>query len=278
MIMLLLKICGILLMLFSTSQGFGVPLRCWKCLNAPSNKDCIINGAIETCQSNQEACQSTVRSFSDGRLLITKGCKQVLACYNNQLQNNRGQCKVGEDNSVCRCCCYDNQCNEGALWCRGGQAGQAKFILGRYTLEDLPGIEKTFKMMDVTKDGILSLEELVGFFTSVGLGGADVLKYSEGWIRHFDDNNDGSLELNEYKVQLTKDLNSHDLSTAVQPYQAFDMDRNGEITLDEYRMVTRSMGYDMTEAELVELLSGADRIYGNLDGKTTFIEYGLRSL
>ena len=33
--------------------------------------------------------------------------------------------------------------------------------------------------MDVTKDGLLSLEELVGFFTSVGLGGADVLKYSE---------------------------------------------------------------------------------------------------
>merc|ERR1719427_1038904 len=50
-------------------------------------------------------------------LLITKGCKQDLACVNNLIQNPRdqgegpSQCNLNGIHSKCECCCFTTECN-----------------------------------------------------------------------------------------------------------------------------------------------------------------------
>ncbi|XP_076810110.1 E-selectin-like [Clavelina lepadiformis] len=103
---------------FQASAG----LRCFTCLGATSNDECNEKGEIVECKSNELSCQNEVR-ISETKFTITKRCKQSLACKNNQEQNNRPawdpfQCNPQhQNNSVCRCCCEDDLCNQQALPC-----------------------------------------------------------------------------------------------------------------------------------------------------------------
>lgn len=114
----------IVLYLVSAAQG----LSCWECENAKSNKDCLKNGKVSLCAKNQGSCQNSIRS-SHGEVTIHKSCKQTEACVNNMKQNgplalawHPIQCSFQPQNTVCRCCCSTNKCNEHALFCRGAPA------------------------------------------------------------------------------------------------------------------------------------------------------------
>jgi len=71
---------------------------------------------------NEQACFSRVRN-DNGRMVYEKGCKQPLACKNNQDQNGRPasigrQCNPYLQGSVCTCCCTKNKCNERTMLCQ----------------------------------------------------------------------------------------------------------------------------------------------------------------
>lgn len=90
-------------------------LQCWKCDNAISDKDCRDRGQLVTCQSNEEMCFTETRLIRKNFKLITRRCKQALACENNQVQNPRAawvpsQCN-NRQGSACRCCCDYDECN-----------------------------------------------------------------------------------------------------------------------------------------------------------------------
>ncbi|XP_076811264.1 P-selectin-like [Clavelina lepadiformis] len=94
-------------------------LRCWICVNAPSDIACMLNGTMERCQPNQLACQNEVRRYGNG-VRVTKRCKQAEACENNLDQNTRApfsQCNAKNPASVCRCCCNSDGCNAMSLDC-----------------------------------------------------------------------------------------------------------------------------------------------------------------
>ncbi|CAK8692977.1 unnamed protein product [Clavelina lepadiformis] len=96
-------------------------LTCWVCENQSTNEECQLNGRIQRCQSNQQACQNELRRDSNG-MRITKRCKQALACDNNYIQNPRAawqpaQCNWKTPSSVCRCCCSTDLCNAPELGC-----------------------------------------------------------------------------------------------------------------------------------------------------------------
>merc|ERR1712176_1230035 len=99
-------------------------LVCWTC-HAKDPEECMANGESVTCLENQEACQLEVRTREqeDGTYAFVEyrtGCKQKRACRNNQKQNFVGgnkdytQCRPeedqGYDHSVCRQCCYEDNC------------------------------------------------------------------------------------------------------------------------------------------------------------------------
>ncbi|XP_002128544.3 E-selectin-like [Ciona intestinalis] len=114
-----LAIVSVLLLGCYSAQG----LRCFTCNGASSNEECNLKGRIVQCQSNEGSCQNEVR-LSEGRYYsITKRCKQTAACSNNQEQNQKPawiptQCNPAfTNNSVCRCCCTENECNARAMPC-----------------------------------------------------------------------------------------------------------------------------------------------------------------
>jgi len=99
------------------------PLSCWRCDGAKNWGECASAGYLEQCEESATSCQLTIRK-RDGEVEgIFTGCKQKEACLNNKAQNfvtnsenqnyQDNQCRPSADNgpSVCRQCCYANNCN-----------------------------------------------------------------------------------------------------------------------------------------------------------------------
>nr|XP_002124410.1 collagen alpha-1(XII) chain-like [Ciona intestinalis] len=106
-------LCGLVIL----TEG----LICWTCENARSNAMCKATGRLKTCDFNQQACQTHIRTDPQG-MRITKECKQAHACNNNYIQNPRAawvpsQCNLNVQGSVCRCCCDFDRCSYNTLLC-----------------------------------------------------------------------------------------------------------------------------------------------------------------
>jgi len=128
----------VLISLFFLENAYG--LKCWKCDESSSNWECNAKGHLQECDVNEGSCENEVRVDKQydtvvfrrvvvGKLIrIKKGCKQTVACRNNQGQNDRtvygtakwdlGQCDFSPLNTVCRCCCESDGCNYFPLYCR----------------------------------------------------------------------------------------------------------------------------------------------------------------
>nr|CAB3261878.1 uncharacterized protein LOC100177472 [Phallusia mammillata] len=91
-------------------------VKCYTCNNVESEDKCSRLKDVKLCGYG-EICQSEVRQIDHGKQAITKSCKQAEACENNFLNNNRLQCRPGQRNSVCRCCCSTDYCNSDAMHC-----------------------------------------------------------------------------------------------------------------------------------------------------------------
>jgi len=107
---------------YPTTLRRNVPLSCWRCSGARSWIECAQNGQLDHCQESATSCQIEVRRRDGIIESINTGCKQRQACENNKAQNFPGgeenptanQCRPDvntEGPSVCRQCCYANNCN-----------------------------------------------------------------------------------------------------------------------------------------------------------------------
>ena len=108
-----------------SGDNYVAPLSCWRCDGAKNWGECAQLGHLEQCEESATSCQLTIRK-RDGEVEgIFTGCKQKEACQNNKAQNfvtnaenndndySENQCRPAADNgpSVCRQCCFANNCN-----------------------------------------------------------------------------------------------------------------------------------------------------------------------
>ncbi|XP_039256621.2 P-selectin-like [Styela clava] len=122
--MLKLVITGIVLL-----SLFAAPLsalKCLECSGVSSDEECRAKGKIRQCRFNEDACEIELRRHEGWghTLKIYKHCKQSKACDDNHVQNPRAawmpsQCNPESFNSVCRCCCYEDECNVARDSCFG---------------------------------------------------------------------------------------------------------------------------------------------------------------
>ncbi|CAK8689954.1 unnamed protein product [Clavelina lepadiformis] len=98
---------------------------CWQC-DASSHDKCRAQGKLVVCPTYKDICSTVVRR-SFHRYQIIKGCKQVESCFNDHRQNWNGenQCKPNSLYSVCRCCCYGDECNTEEM-CSSSAVGAEK--------------------------------------------------------------------------------------------------------------------------------------------------------
>lgn len=119
------------------TEGGAANLTCFTC-NAQTVDECLATGELRACLENEESCELEVRTRYNketevyDQVGVITGCKQLLACQNNQKQNFFGtnfqkdkdvtQCRPetdqGYDHSVCRQCCWEDDCvaNGGNFW------------------------------------------------------------------------------------------------------------------------------------------------------------------
>ncbi|XP_077969980.1 E-selectin-like [Styela clava] len=118
----MLKLSVILCLVVITPNPSQALRKCWHCLNAKSQSECIAKGRLEVCLVNEHFCQNTIRAIGGGIYYeVTKRCKQTVGCDNNQRQNISGtypfQCDTELPHSVCRCCCGFDNCNGPGIDC-----------------------------------------------------------------------------------------------------------------------------------------------------------------
>nr|XP_039263793.1 uncharacterized protein LOC120339683 isoform X1 [Styela clava] len=95
-----------------TEKKASSGISCATCVNMRSDKDCLDRGVVTPCAPG-EGCQTEVRQITRDLKLITKACKQRIACQAESMGNASPQCRPKEPGSVCRCCCSSNMCNAG---------------------------------------------------------------------------------------------------------------------------------------------------------------------
>lgn len=96
-------------------------LQCWTC-HASNWMECMDTGRLLHCEPNVTACQVITRKRNGEYAAVETGCKAAIACEQDKANNFVGgwnsptmenQCRPDQGNgpSVCRQCCYSNNCN-----------------------------------------------------------------------------------------------------------------------------------------------------------------------
>lgn len=96
-------------------------LQCWTC-HSKNWLDCMEHGKLEHCEPNITSCHIVVRKRNERYAQVQAGCKAAIACeqdknnnfvggFDNPTSSNQCRPDSGHGPSVCRQCCYSNNCN-----------------------------------------------------------------------------------------------------------------------------------------------------------------------
>lgn len=84
------------------------------------------------------------------------------------------------------------------------------------------GIKASFIEMDVSRDGVLTLDELVAYYTSTGLAGKiSPRQAAQAQLTAMDQNRDGTITPDEFA------------SSAEQSFAAFDKNHDGQLSAQD---------------------------------------------
>ncbi|XP_077967440.1 uncharacterized protein LOC120343256 isoform X1 [Styela clava] len=85
---------------------------CYTCNGVEANEECDASRDVVECPADKDACLNVVR-FDNDKMSITKRCAQ----YDPKLSKSVGNCGKTRKNSVCKCMCRSNNCNQLMLPC-----------------------------------------------------------------------------------------------------------------------------------------------------------------
>lgn len=151
-------------------------------------------------------------------------------------------------------------------------------ISGNFENDDLL---RVFKKFDSDNSGFINVEELSAIFAALGFNYSD--DQIKGLIASVDENNDGRLNFEEFRNLVAKPLQPKEekvdtvlVKTAPaqqenkyrkslkKAFDKFDTDKSGRINRNELRSLYKSLGVDVNEEDLTELLREFD-LDGNED-------------
>ncbi|KAJ1993743.1 hypothetical protein H4R33_000535 [Dimargaris cristalligena] len=141
--------------------------------------------------------------------------------------------------------------------------------------EKLAELKETFTLFDKDNDGSISIAELDAALKAAGQ--SPNLKDLQETIRQADADGDGRVDFEEFVVMMTTGeqlaTNDPELSQEerlTKTFKSFDLDGDGYITRDELQIVMESLGEDLTDIEITEMMREADH---NKDGKIELHEF-----
>mmetsp|Transcript_12701 Transcript_12701/g.21548 ORF Transcript_12701/g.21548 Transcript_12701/m.21548 type:complete len:171 (-) Transcript_12701:282-794(-) len=137
--------------------------------------------------------------------------------------------------------------------------------------DEIDDLKEAFNMFDVDGGGSISKEELKGVMKKLGSDPTD--DEIQAMINSVDDNGDGEIDFDEFLVLMSakkkngKDDPDKELKDA---FKVFDADGSGTISRAELQKLMKSLGQNLSDAELGAMM---DEVDTDKSGEIDFAEF-----
>ena len=126
-----------------------------------------------------------------------------------------------------------------------------------WTVEQIAEFKEAFALFDKDGDGTITKNELCTVMQSLGQDPTD--QDLDDMINEIDQDGNGEIDFDEFLVLMA--MNTQDLTEDAiigKGFSVFDVDDDGFITIDDLRTMMMSLGEEVDEQQLFEIMSEVD--------------------
>jgi calmodulin len=126
------------------------------------------------------------------------------------------------------------------------------------TDEQVAEFREAFALFDKNGDGEITSKELGTVMRSLGQNPSE--SELQDMINEVDTDNNGTIDFPEFLTMMARKVKETDSEEEIrQAFKAFDHDNNGFISATELRHVMTSLGENLTDDEVDEMIREADQ-------------------
>ncbi|OAP57329.1 hypothetical protein AYL99_08067 [Fonsecaea erecta] len=124
--------------------------------------------------------------------------------------------------------------------------------------EEIQAYKDVFALFDKDSSGTITAQELGEIMKSLGQNPSD--SELQDMINEVDVDRSGSIDFDEFLQMMSTTVKAQDFAHETRAaFNVFDKDGSGTISADELRQVMKSLGENLTDNEIDEMIREADK-------------------
>jgi len=124
--------------------------------------------------------------------------------------------------------------------------------------DQLSNLRETFALFDEDGNGEISVQELGKVMRSLGLAPSE--SELQDIMNEIDVDHDGSVDFSEFAAMMAQKVKKADSDAELrEAFKIFDLDNSGTIDADELRHIMKSIGENLTDEQIEDMILEADK-------------------